>query len=220
MRINFRAGQHVTVVCKKSGPIRSPSTKAIGTFGQLDELLARTITSLLHIFTFLNIVLDDELRSSSRRSRHNDIFVFMLSGNNTPSKAFKALPPLAKDDDLPPPPFSPEGSAVTSLPPLPPPKITLEDLLELPGLNLSSKDGLLSAPGSPLREALSPHGIGSPPDSPAFSVGSSSMMAPPSPTADSSRPKKLNPFVDLLETEKTYVDTLSGIIRVWYFYPL
>lgn len=143
----------------------------------------------------------------------------MLSGNNTPSVSSKALPPLSKDDDLPPPPPSPQQGNVTETPPLPPPKITLDDLPELPKLNLDLKDSFHTAPASPLREALSPHAFASPPDSPAFSVGSSSMMAPPSPTADLSRPKKLNPFVDLLETEKTYVDTLSGIIRVRYFCP-
>lgn len=140
----------------------------------------------------------------------------MLSGNNTPSTSSKALPPLSKDDDLPPPPPSPSQGNVTETPPPPPPKITLDDLPGLPNLNLGLKDSLHSAPGSPLREALSPHAFATPPDSPAFSVGSSSMMGPPSPTADSSRPKKLNPFVDLLETEKTYVETLSGIIRVRY----
>ncbi|KAH8120387.1 hypothetical protein DFH11DRAFT_59126 [Phellopilus nigrolimitatus] len=123
---------------------------------------------------------------------------------------FKALPPVFKDDDLPPPPPSPLRDFGVPSPP-PPPKITLEDLLNDPEGSLV-EDGRMSAPNSPLRQALSPS-IATPPESPSFSPGSSAMIGPPSPTADASRARKANPFVDLLETEKSYVDTLSGIIR-------
>lgn len=87
-----------------------------------------------------------------------------------------------------------------------PPKITLDHLP-------SPTTGPRSAgpPRSP--DGLSLPSVISPPGSPmSFSSG----FAPPSPTlaAPADRPKKTNPFVDLIETEKVYVDTLSGIIRV------
>lgn len=37
--------------------------------------------------------------------------------------------------------------------------------------------------------------------------------APPSPSTEG-KPKKSNPLIDLIETEKVYVDQLTGIIRV------
>lgn len=43
-------------------------------------------------------------------------------------------------------------------------------------------------------------------------------MSPASPTSpvasNESKPKKSNPLIDLIETEKLYVDQLTGIIRV------
>lgn len=68
-----------------------------------------------------------------------------------------------------------------------------------------------------MRDALLPLDIAAAPGSPSFSPDSSAALGPPSPTvsmAESVRPKKVNPFVDLIETEKFFVDTLSGIIRV------
>ncbi|KAI5124637.1 hypothetical protein M0805_004246 [Coniferiporia weirii] len=129
----------------------------------------------------------------------------MNSEINTHLTTTKVLPPLAKDDDLPPPP-SPLRNAVAP-PPLPPPKITLDDLQSDP----------LFERGHPLmRDALSPLDIAASPGSPSFPSDSLTVLGPPSPTismSESVRPKKVNPFVDLIETEKMFVDTLSGIIR-------
>lgn len=44
-------------------------------------------------------------------------------------------------------------------------------------------------------------------------IGAAHSSVPPSPSADG-RPKKVNPLTDLIDTEKIYVDTLTGIIRV------
>ena len=114
----------------------------------------------------------------------------------------KALPPLGKSDDLPPPPspFQSQGH----YPPPPPPKSGLS----------GSFAGDMSEDGR--------SGLPSPNDYQTASLANSSpgpsspKSGPPSNLSqgDSSRSKKANPFVDLLETEKIYVDSLSGIIRV------
>lgn len=52
--------------------------------------------------------------------------------------------------------------------------------------------------------------LGSAPLTPNSAVSPS---VPPSPSADG-RPKKSNPLLDLIDTEKLYVDLLTGIIRV------
>jgi hypothetical protein len=40
---------------------------------------------------------------------------------------------------------------------------------------------------------------------------------PTSPSAPDSKPKKANPLTDLVDTEKVFVDQLTGIIRVCQF---
>lgn len=42
----------------------------------------------------------------------------------------------------------------------------------------------------------------------------------PSPSGDDKGKKKSNPLTDLVETEKVYVDLLTGIIRVRRFLPM
>ncbi|OCB85694.1 hypothetical protein A7U60_g7345 [Sanghuangporus baumii] len=127
----------------------------------------------------------------------------------------KALPPVNKGDHLPPPPSSPPSRPTGAPPPIPPPKSSFHGgHPDSPSGSPSLDDRLLQQ--SP-NELLSPPSIATlPPDSPSFSPGQNPMLGPPSPglpPVNGSRPKKVNPFVDLMETEKIYVDTLSGIIR-------
>ena len=139
----------------------------------------------------------------SRSRRRRGPYPYPMSGGpGVVLTTGKALPPPAKDDDLPPPPPSPRDAAG---PPMLPPKITLE---HLPGPSTGPRSA--GPPKSP--DSLSLPSVTSPPGSPM----SFSNFAPPSPVSatPAERPKKTNPFVDLIETEKIYVDTLSGIIRV------
>lgn len=39
------------------------------------------------------------------------------------------------------------------------------------------------------------------------------LVTPPTPATSDSKPKKSNPLIDLMETERLYVDRLTGIIR-------
>ncbi|KLO20261.1 hypothetical protein SCHPADRAFT_934853 [Schizopora paradoxa] len=137
----------------------------------------------------------------------------MLNGAGVASTFSKALPLASKDDDLPRPPLSSSTRDDLPLPPPPPPPKINCDIPE--GGDLSPDQTLSAArsvPPSPFREALGIPEISSPPESPSF-ASSSHSPSPQSLSAVDARPKKANPFVDLLETEKTYVDTLSGIIR-------
>jgi hypothetical protein len=51
------------------------------------------------------------------------------------------------------------------------------------------------------------------PTTPTTPTSPSVLSAPPSPSADG-KSKKSNPLIDLVETEKLYVEQLTGIIRV------
>jgi len=51
------------------------------------------------------------------------------------------------------------------------------------------------------------------PTTPTTPTSPSVLSAPPSPAADG-KSKKSNPLIDLVETEKLYVEQLTGIIRV------
>lgn len=132
-------------------------------------------------------------------------FSFMDTGLDHLQARSKQLPPLgfSKDDELPlpPPPISPISSDPR---PSPPPKTMYEGGMGNPPIY--SRDD--RPPPSPQTDLPNPSFLTSPPGSPAF-PGSG-------PVAADARPKKVNPFVDLMETEKSYVDTLSGIIRVCY----
>ena len=131
----------------------------------------------------------------------------------------KALPPLLnKGAHLPPPP-SPTALS-DAPPPVPPPKSMLDAHPDSLSGSLSLDDRLSQRSQN---ELLSPPSIATPPpDSPSFPSDQTSAFGPPSPglpPTNGSRPKKVNPFVDLMETEKIYVDTLSGIIRVRFRSP-
>ncbi|KAF8642369.1 hypothetical protein AX16_009637 [Volvariella volvacea WC 439] len=52
-----------------------------------------------------------------------------------------------------------------------------------------------------------------PPDQPLLSPPSPSTPLSPSPSHPDQRPKKSNPLIDLIETERVYVDQLTGVIR-------
>ncbi len=141
----------------------------------------------------------------------------MLNGADVASSFSKSLPLVSKDDDLPKPPLSSPSRDELPLPPPPlPPKINCDipEGEEIPSTHSAS--AARSAPTSPFRETLSIPEISSPPESPSFASTSHS-SSPQSLSAVDARPKKANPFVDLMETEKSYVDTLSGIIRVSWF---
>lgn len=136
----------------------------------------------------------------------------MASSFNAAMTRPKELPPVSVDDDLPPPPPSPLRPT-GGPPPDPPPKNTSGG--QVPLSSAVKDDQFLPRPPN-IREVFSSSSL-TPPESPSFSSGSSAIHGPPSPNSLSetaSRSKKVNPFVDLLETEKIYVDTLSGIIRV------
>lgn len=127
----------------------------------------------------------------------------------------KLLPPVgvAKDDELPLPPPSPMSPTYR---PSPPPKMMYDGGIGHPPI-YSQRERDERPPPSPQSDVLSPSFLTSPPGSPASFPGSSTSHGSPSlgPTGgDGSRSKKVNPFVDLMETEKTYVEALSGIIRV------
>lgn len=127
----------------------------------------------------------------------------------------KQLPPVgvAKGNELPLPPPSPLSSTHR---PSPPPKGMYDDEIGHPPTYSQRDERPLPSPQS---DVLSPPFLASPPGSPASFPGSSTSHGSPSipPTiGDGSRAKKVNPFVDLMETEKTYVETLSGIIRVCF----
>ncbi|THH10162.1 hypothetical protein EW145_g1527 [Phellinidium pouzarii] len=107
----------------------------------------------------------------------------MYSGNNTPLTVLKALPPPAKDDDLPPPPPS---SLRDIAPPPPPPLLPPKFTLDNLPDNSSDMFSGDSRHVPPLRQLQEEMQRGR---------------------------KKVNPFVDLIETERIFVDTLSGIIR-------
>ncbi|KZT30490.1 hypothetical protein NEOLEDRAFT_1173909 [Neolentinus lepideus HHB14362 ss-1] len=128
---------------------------------------------------------------------------------NAPSvDAFKPLPSPARDEKLPPVP--PE---ITDLPlPSPPPKI-LQNNGDLDPAEFQGRQGLRPPPIATPAYGDTSLGPGSSqlpltPVSPSGSVSS----APSSPGGEG-KSKKANPLVDLIETEKLYVDQLTGVIR-------
>jgi hypothetical protein len=108
------------------------------------------------------------------------------------------------DNDAPPPP--PPFYNPTMRPDAPsiPPLNIIDDL----SLALQL-DKQLPAPLPPNANSLNP------PDQPfsPSTSGTSTPVSPSSPSPDP-RPKRQNPLVDLIDTEKVYVDLLSGVIRV------
>ena len=129
-----------------------------------------------------------------------------------------------RDDKLPPPPPSDHDTFSSSVPP-PPPKFLHDDLEHsniIPHIDTSLAGSLESgtvhflSPRPPLSiRELTPvaSGLHVPPLTPMTPIGSNHSSVPPSPSVDG-RPKKTNPLTDLIDTEKTYVDLLTGIIRV------
>jgi hypothetical protein len=136
----------------------------------------------------------------------------------------KALPSLAKDM-LPavPPPADPPFS---SSPPPPPPKFLPDSDTSLPSNDLRPPpiDVALSneflgqgTPSTffPLPRLSHAYLLGFRLDLDAASgpLSSPALSIPASPSPDS-RAKRANPLVDLIDTEKLYVDQLAGVIRV------
>ncbi|THG98382.1 hypothetical protein EW026_g3805 [Hermanssonia centrifuga] len=119
----------------------------------------------------------------------------------------KPLPPPARDDRLPPLPPSHYDNSATGwdVSPPPPPKHSLDREYETSQYNTRGHN-LPDIHSS----ALSPHdGFDVPPITPISPVGST----PSSPSGAPRARKKVNPLTDLIETEKVYVDLLTGIIR-------
>ncbi|KII93560.1 hypothetical protein PLICRDRAFT_49601 [Plicaturopsis crispa FD-325 SS-3] len=117
------------------------------------------------------------------------------------SAGLKPLPPLARQDKLPPtPPTSSDFDDPDFSPPPLPPKIQAD----------SDSDTAQFASSGPLPSLPS---LG------AFDHGLNVPLTPTSPGGSSptspldTKPKKSNPLIDLVETEKQYVDQLTGVIR-------
>lgn len=170
-----------------------------------------------HVLRFFLLSRPSSPLSSPSSLATSDMSTPMLNGAGVATSFSKALPLVSKDDDLPRPPLSsPSRDELPLPPPPPPPKINC-DIPE--GEDLAPDypaSAARSAPPSPFREGLAIPDISSPPESPSFASTSHS-PSPQSLSAVDARPKKANPFVDLMETEKAYVDTMSGIIRVSWF---
>lgn len=127
----------------------------------------------------------------------------------------KPLPMVEKFEKLPPPPPQADYQEPDYVPPRPPPKITSDSNGGphnlLPPIPTMASIGDLDDSAYPIKAS-------SPVDLiatialnvPLTSIASS---APPSPSPES-KPKKSNPLIDLIETEKLYVDQLTGVIRV------
>ncbi|KAH9950499.1 hypothetical protein B0H21DRAFT_723596 [Amylocystis lapponica] len=112
--------------------------------------------------------------------------------NGTLGLSAKPLPPVAKDEKLPPPP--PKINAAGAEAPAPPSKVVFNPD---PEPETPSRPAQLDVSGS------MNSGVGSGPLTPNSIASSSS----------DSKPKRSNPLIDLIETEKLYVDLLTGIIR-------
>jgi len=124
-----------------------------------------------------------------------------MNGNVTLGSSAKPLPPPARDEKLPPPP-PPDLDAFRDAPPAPPVKID-----RAPSSNMI-RDGDQSFRNPAADPSLHTSASGlDPPPTPGRSPS-----APSSPSADG-KTKKSNPLTDLIETERSYVDLLAGIIR-------
>ena len=97
---------------------------------------------------------------------------------------------------------------VSPLPPIP----TLSDLIV---------DSQPEPGSSESQQELAPPNINtlyiSPSSFSPSNPGNASPLTPVSPGHDQKLPKRPNPLIDLIDTEKNYVDLLGGIIRVSFF---
>ncbi|KAI0361189.1 hypothetical protein OH77DRAFT_1390630 [Trametes cingulata] len=122
-----------------------------------------------------------------------------------PDVSVKPLPPPAKDEKLPSlPPLTFDDPAI----PPPPPKIVHDlapDAPPPPQKSLAPIDVQASLGAGELS-------LGSAPLTPVTPAPGSLPSAPPSPSSDG-KAKKSNPLTDLIDTEKAYVELLTGIIR-------
>ncbi|KAI0307719.1 hypothetical protein B0F90DRAFT_1664754 [Multifurca ochricompacta] len=123
----------------------------------------------------------------------------------------KALPSIVKENlPLPPPPPPPPSREDPTVPPFtsstpkPPPKFTPAQ--ELPSHSNGFRPLPIDVAASNTNEFLG-QGI-----NPLLSTPSTP-SSPSSPSSPDTRAKRSNPLVDLIETEKLYVDQLTGIIR-------
>ncbi|TCD61430.1 hypothetical protein EIP91_008444 [Steccherinum ochraceum] len=102
--------------------------------------------------------------------------------------------PPPRDDKLPPLPPSDHDDTAASFAPPPPSKGHA-----LPPIDTTSSLSSLSVPDFDASQPMTP-------------MTPSGLQPPRSPAADG-KPKKVNPLTDLVETEKVYVDLLTGVIR-------
>lgn len=99
------------------------------------------------------------------------------------------------------------------LPPLPPDSLTRSPPPPPKDIGLVIDTHLNDGPQLPPIPSLASLGFDSP-NSPAMAAGPvASSMSFPSPTSPIEKPKKSSPLTDLIESEKIYVEYLTGIIR-------
>ncbi|KAI0639797.1 hypothetical protein C8Q77DRAFT_1214236 [Trametes polyzona] len=117
----------------------------------------------------------------------------------------KPLPPPAKDEKLPP---APSLDFDDRSLPAPPPKIVHDPAPDAPPPHkpLPPIDVKAATLGT------SDLSLGSAPLTPLTPAPGSLPSIPPSPSSEG-KPKKANPLTDLIDTEKVYVELLTGIIR-------
>ncbi|TFK41067.1 hypothetical protein BDQ12DRAFT_626255 [Crucibulum laeve] len=114
---------------------------------------------------------------------------------NTFTQPSKPLPPPVGDSKLPPPPPPDFRDSIVVSPPPPPPKFSQSS-------PASDSPQFLSFPSSTSLDA----GLSVP-------LTPTTPTTPTSPSSSDVKPKKSNPLADLIDTEKLYVDELTGIIR-------
>ncbi|TDL28493.1 hypothetical protein BD410DRAFT_781007 [Rickenella mellea] len=126
----------------------------------------------------------------------------MLSNESLTHHDQRPLPPIIKEEKLPPPP--PPHQSFVAPPALPPKFPDGSDALPTSSAKVETSQSNLTRTGDlSVSSSPAPNSLDLPAPSPT---------TPSSPSLDG-RNKKPNPLVDLIETEKVYVDRLSGVIR-------
>lgn len=143
---------------------------------------------------------------------------FLFSSSSSlprPQLQMNGFQNIPRDDKLPPIPPSDHGDP-DHFTPTPPPKLSAhpppidtDSSLAIPELGTSSFRRLATCPDHM-------HHCYTDPTQPMTPITPTGLQPPRSPAADG-KPKKVNPLTDLVETEKIYVDLLTGVIRVSIF---